>query len=132
MPLRSSSQAGYHKILVGPIIWGSLLWKWGALCCFHQGPHYVKECHALSYWHLQLSLILNRAHLQTKKSTHLQIARIQAQNTKWNTHRTRCQNEACIKHNRLTTINLCVFKSQITKSDLRTHNLKLYPKHKIT
>ncbi len=92
----------------------------------------VKDCHALSYWHLQLSLILNRAHLQTKKSTHLQIAKIQAQNTKWNTHQTRCQNEACIKHKKLTTINWCVFKSQITKSDLRTHNLKLYPKHNIT
>jgi hypothetical protein len=47
-------------------------------------------------------------------------------------HTTICANKITSKCKKPTTTNLYVLNFQITKNDLRTHNLKLYLKHELT
>ncbi len=43
-----------------------------------------------------------------QNTIHYKILKIQARNEKWNTNKTMCRNETCIKTQKLTTINLYV------------------------
>jgi hypothetical protein len=63
--------------------------------------------------------------------THLQQARIQAQNIEWKTttHK-HGKIETYITHeNKKTKKTPCHLEFQINKNDLKMHNLGLYPKH---
>jgi hypothetical protein len=61
-------------------------------------------------------------HIQIKMSLSCNNTTIQA-------HKTQCKSHKLNAKKNLQQQNMCVLESQITKSDLRSHNLRLHPIH---